>query len=720
MSNIFVPLKNKPKPKIISDESIAICPIPDDVEIIIPEHRLGVPSTAWEYKNAEGQLLMLLCRFIDDKGKKQDRPLTYCKYPGGKCKLAWKSLDTPRPLYGLDRLANKPDAIVIVCEGEKAADAATELFPEYVAVTSSHGSNSARTADWSLLEGRKVIIWPDSDEAGAKYAHAVEEILLEVGTKSVAIVSIPETFPEKWDLADSLPEGFGYTDLEHILNSAKPSLDSLEGLIEKCEQDQGYVHKTEVLDSLNKLRAKNKPEYMRLRSKLKSIKIGITELEKDLSKRSRSTGVGNDEPDHLEIAIKVLEILGHENVISDKSNIWRWEYTGVWKIMADRDLKREIQNLIHGDEEIQINVSKGIIESVADVLKNEIYAESHTWNIDQNSINVKNGELVFEDGQWNLQEHCRESYRTTQIPVNYDPEAHCPRFVQFLGEIFKGDVDGTDKVQAITEMMGYTLMNHSKRERFILLIGSGANGKSVIMEVVRSLLGSSNVVAVQPSQLSNRFQRAHLHMKMANLVTEIAEGGEIADAELKAITSGELMTAEHKNKDPFDFMPFSTCWFGSNHLPHTRDFSNALFRRALVIPFNRVFREGVDADPELKSKLMDELSGILNLCLEVYAKVIQNDRFTEPQSCIDVKEEWRMDANQVAQFVEQCCVIDPDSQITSRELYQQYKQWAENAGISRKLNQKNFTNRMQLLGAKTHKGTGGKRFIKGVRIVAYY
>ena len=61
-------------------------------------------------------------------------------------------------------------------------------------------------------------------------------------------------------------------------------------------------------------------------------------------------------------------------------------------------------------------------------------------------------------------------------------------------------------------------------------------------------------------------------MKLANLVTEIAEGAVMADAELKAITSGELTTAEHKNKDPFDFQPFSTCWFGTNHMPHTRDF----------------------------------------------------------------------------------------------------------------------------------------------------
>jgi putative DNA primase/helicase len=83
----------------------------------------------------------------------------------------------------------------------------------------------------------------------------------------------------------------------------------------------------------------------------------------------------------------------------------------------------------------------------------------------------------------------------------------------------------------------------------------------------------------------------------------------MADAEIKAITSGELITAEHKNKPPFDFSPFATCWFGTNHMPHTRDFSDALFRRALILTFNRVFAEH-ERDPKLKEKLIAELEGI--------------------------------------------------------------------------------------------------------------
>lgn len=285
-----------------------------------------------------------------------------------------------------------------------------------------------------------------------------------------------------------------------------------------------------------------------------------------------------------------------------------------------------------------------------------------------------------------------------------------------MQEIFAGDSDGEDKAQLILEMIGYSLVSHASFERFILLIGSGANGKSVIMEVIRVLLGRDNVAAVQPTQFDNKFQRAHLHSKLANLVTEIPEGGQIADAELKAITSGELTTAEHKNKDPFDFCPFATCWFGTNHMPHTRDFSNALFRRALVVPFNNTFKEGVNADPHLKDTLSSELQGILNMALDAFGGVLKRGGFTEPQSCLDAKEEWRKEADQVVQFVEEHCVMGEGFEVASGALYADYRVWTDDVGITRKLNQKNFSNRLVRLGCKLHKGTGGKRMIKGIRL----
>ncbi len=695
------------------DDSKPIVPVPDDVAKEPPMHlTLGKPLSFWEYKNQLEQTLFLVCRFIDKDKKKQDRPLSYRKYKDGTSCWAWKGLDTPRPLYGLDRLANAPDAPVIVCEGEKAADAATALFPDYVAVTSPNGAGSAHFADWSAPEGRTVIIWPDNDAEGLAYAQKSGGLIKKAGAQSVSIVAVPEGFTDKWDLADPLPEGLGMDELTRLVKDANPVLDPLENLIERVHQDIGTAFMPEVMDSLSDLRKENLPEFMRMRDALKKAGAGVTHLDTALTQRAIELGEISPEPDHLEHAHEVIEKLGRDNILATATHIWQWLDNGVWNAISERALKQEVQKVL---EQKNHKVFRSIVDSVADVLKTEIYAPEHEWNPKQDAVTVANGELHWNGKTWEMQPHCRNNFRTSLIPVAYDPHADCPLFKKFLGEIFEGDPDAQDKARVISELIGYSMVSHARFERFSLLVGSGANGKSVIMEVIRALVGRDNVSAVQPSQFGNKFQRAHLHLKLANLVTEIAEGGEIADAELKAITSGELTTAEHKGKDPFDFTPFCTCWFGTNHMPHTRDFSDALFRRALVIPFNNKF-EGTKADPNLKTKLLDELPGIMNIALQAFGEVLERGTFTEPQSCLDAKAEWRKEADQAAQFVEEKCVLIPNCEITSAALYEEYRQWADEVGISRKLNRKNFTLRLFRLGCKPGKTTAGKRMIKGIRI----
>ena len=132
-----------------------------------------------------------------------------------------KGFPDPRPLFGLDRLAARPDALVIIVEGEKAADAASRRFPDHVAMSPPNGSNAARRADWSPLSGRRIIIWPDADKAGAAFADDVAEMLRQSGAASVRLAKLMEGVPEGWDLADDLPEGVEESDLTAILAEAK-------------------------------------------------------------------------------------------------------------------------------------------------------------------------------------------------------------------------------------------------------------------------------------------------------------------------------------------------------------------------------------------------------------------------------------------------------------------------------------------------------------------
>ena len=112
---------------------------------------------------------------------------------------------------------------MLVTEGEKAADAATQLLRGFAVVTSANGSKSAGKADWSPLSGRDVIIWPDADEAGLEYAHAVAKAARRAGAVSVAIVSPPDNVKGGgWDLADAEIEGWGEARIAELIAAAVP------------------------------------------------------------------------------------------------------------------------------------------------------------------------------------------------------------------------------------------------------------------------------------------------------------------------------------------------------------------------------------------------------------------------------------------------------------------------------------------------------------------
>lgn len=194
----------------------------------------------YAYKDAAGQLLGYVIRLEDKKGSKITPTLTYCENDQGKKSWRWKGfIGQNRPLYGLDYLAQKPQAPVLVVEGEKTSEAARTLFKGHVVVTWSGGASSVLLSDWSPLKGRDVVIWPDHDAPGKKAALALQRFLIEKHDTSAKVVDLPSTFPAKWDLADKLPEGI--TRLEAFIKTAKINL-----------LDQ------EVLDSRNPLKTQGR------------------------------------------------------------------------------------------------------------------------------------------------------------------------------------------------------------------------------------------------------------------------------------------------------------------------------------------------------------------------------------------------------------------------------------------------------------------------------
>jgi len=498
-------------------------------------------------------------------------------------------------------------------------------------------------------------------------------------------------YREKLNL-DQVAEPRQYPDLLAAAQGFSPDTDpeEIEALIQECA-------------SLPVIQKRKVHEAIRQTTKLPFKAIQEAEGQTDNARQ----------PDDLELARGLVSEIGNANVLAAQSFVWKWQECGVWKKQDERSVKQWVQHYV-GDK--LDSIRKSNVDSVADLFRTEVYLSDHAFDIGPvECVNTLAGELMLSDsGRWELLPHNREHYRTTQVPIEYEPKAQAPRFIKFLSDVFKGDPDAGDKATALLEMMGYTLMAHCNHERFIILVGSGANGKSVLLSVLEALAGRDNVAAVQPSQFDNKFQRAHLHNKLANIVTEIKQGAVIDDDALKGITSGEPTTVEHKNKDPFDMRPFSTCWFGTNHMPHTRDFSGALFRRALVIEFNNKFTpEMGNCDPNLKHKLMEELPGILTLALDAYADALQ-EGFTMPESCKQARDQWRLEADQVAQFIEQDCEASHLERLEPQRLFNGYRDWAADNGIHNRLTQKSFIDRVVILGFERKK-SNGKRFIVGLK-----
>jgi hypothetical protein len=213
-----------------NEKWVAVQPVPGGASKPPESHyQHGKPSMLWEYRNAAGELLCLVYRFEPKAPgeRKQFYPLTWCHSSQGKCEWRWQGLPAPRPLYRADQLAARPDATVIVAEGEKAADAAAVLFPDAVGTTPLNGAQSPQKTDWTLLTGRTVWLWPDNDAAGMKCMEAVAELVRKAGAKEVRLINISAFArvpgsdgegqaivtegsppPEKWDAADALANGW--------------------------------------------------------------------------------------------------------------------------------------------------------------------------------------------------------------------------------------------------------------------------------------------------------------------------------------------------------------------------------------------------------------------------------------------------------------------------------------------------------------------------------
>jgi len=327
-------------------------------------------------------------------------------------------------------------------------------------------------------------------------------------------------------------------------------------------------------------------------------------------------------------------------------------------------------------------------------------------------INVQNGRLEWATKR--LLPHDHSLPEIIQIPVTYDPAADCPNFKKYLVTTFEKEI-----IPLVLEVLGLLLIPSTVFEVTIMLIGSGANGKSVLIRVIENLLGEENVSNIELQALAeNRFALAGLAGKLVNVFADLSDRALADSALFKALNSGDTVTGEHKYGKPFKFQNFARMVFSANRMPTSRDRTFAFYRRWIIIPFTRTFQKE-NADRQLGAKLAKEVNGIFNLALEGLARLVKNGAFTEPPQVRQALEAYKIQNDSILAFLSDCVKENKYTSISKQILYDRYKEYCEDQGLKpfsqRKLREKLFETFPAI--SEGRAGARGPRVWRGIQII---
>lgn len=214
-------------------------------------------------------------------------------------------------------------------------------------------------------------------------------------------------------------------------------------------------------------------------------------------------------------------------------------------------------------------------------------------------LNLKNGILTLRtfEFQW----HSADRLSLVQLPVKYDAAATCPAILKFLSE-----VPYPEDLLIVQEYVGYCLWKDYPNAKVLLLVGDGENGKSTLIALVESLLGRKNISSRGLQELEmNRFAKADLYGKLANLYADLPDTALGSTGTFKMLTGGDPITAEHKFTASFNFTNYSKLIFSANKVPEAFEDTTGFFRRWAIVTFPNSF-SGDKADKNLLQRLTTE------------------------------------------------------------------------------------------------------------------
>lgn len=344
-----------------------------------------------------------------------------------------------------------------------------------------------------------------------------------------------------------------------------------------------------------------------------------------------------------------------------------YEYKhGVWQKKADNLIKGYLADIL-GSWASGSKLDSILRYLKAETTTEELFNRKPVFNFRNCVLDLLTGEKL---------NHNPSFMSTVQVPYDYDEKADCPQWKKFISEIMAGR---ELSIKLLQEMTGYILYEDSSLQKCFFLMGDGANGKSVLLNVLRAVFSEANVSSVEMSSLIEPFQRINLLTSLVNISTETSSNVKGAESIFKQIVVGDTINGCYKNKDFVNFKPRCVMISACNEYIKSRDTTSGFLRRICFIDFPCKF-EGEKADVELESKLCTELSGIFNWAYEGYKRLRKQKKFTETPEQKKMIEEFVQIMNPVAAFIREFFSTTYMDSIERGVLYKNYVSWCKEAG----------------------------------------
>lgn len=339
--------------------------------------------------------------------------------------------------------------------------------------------------------------------------------------------------------------------------------------------------------------------------------------------------------------------------------------------------------------------TNGNVTGTKALLQSYVIALVDEFDNDPDQLNCGNGVLDLRTGK--LTPHGPQQRYTYVLPVDYDPKANREEWLKFL----RAALANPEMLDYLQVAIGYSLTGRTWEEIMFYLFGPPRSGKGTFTETILAMMGNqvateadfSSFTAERNGDTQN-FDLAPLKPCRFIAAAESNKNQPLNPAKIKALTGRNLVRCAFKHRDHFSYQPAFKIWLSSNHPVNVDVDDDAAWGRIRVIEFPNSHL-GIE-DKTLKARLStpESLRGVLAWAVEgaqlwyTFMDAGQGGGgrgLPTPSSIQEATQQQRDRRDYVKQFIDECCTIDPEGFVKSASMYQAYKTWCEDNGVTPKL-----------------------------------